>query len=40
MVCHHLRDIGKSNKMSKFDLESEGQGQRGENFIPRIVEFM
>ena len=28
-----LRDIGNSNKVSKFDLESEGQGQRGENFF-------
>ena len=30
-ISHHLRDIRKSNKMSKlFDLETEGQGQGGE----------
>ena len=30
-ISHHLRHICKANKMKKFDLENESQGQGGEN---------
>ena len=26
-ICHHLRDIRKTNKMRKFDLQNESHGQ-------------
>ena len=29
-ISRHLRDIRKSNKCQKFNLENEGQGQGGE----------
>ena len=30
-ISLHFRDIRKTNKTSNFDLENEGQNQRGEN---------
>ena len=29
-ISHHLLDIRKNNKIQKFDIENEGQGQGGQ----------